>query len=135
MTRPNLATDEGRELGKHMARLCDVELDGKEDRRCATCAFRAGDHLANGSPETLMTAIKCAAEGRPFWCHETDKPCAGWIAMRAPEDAQITAPWEYVEGAEPPDPMTGFFAGLSDEQRKAALAYDGPDSFIGADPS
>lgn len=97
--RPNLATDEGRELGKHMARLCDVELAGKEDRRCGTCAFRAGDHLANGSPETLMTAIKAMAEGEPFWCHEHDRACAGWGAMRAPKDDQITVPWEYTDVA------------------------------------
>lgn len=96
--RPNAATDEGRALGREIARLCDGELTGKRDDRCRTCAFRTGDHLANGSPETLMTALKCAMEGEPFWCHETDRACAGWAAMRAPKGAAIAVPWESIEG-------------------------------------
>jgi hypothetical protein len=95
---PNRATPEGRELGGHMARLCDVELRGRPDRRCATCAFRAGDHLANGSPETLMDALKCALEGAPFYCHEADRPCAGWLAMYSRPAERVRAPWELVGG-------------------------------------
>lgn len=96
--RPNAVTAEGRELGRHMARLCDGELAGRRDDRCRTCAFRAGDHLANGSPETLMTALKCAMEGDPFWCHEHDRPCAGWAAMRTGKGEHIAIPWDAVSG-------------------------------------
>lgn len=96
--RPNRTTPEGQELGRHMARLCDDELAGKRDDRCQTCAFRAGDHLANGSPETLMTALKCAMEGEPFWCHEHDRPCAGWKVMKFPKDRRVQAPWDAVDG-------------------------------------
>ena len=98
--RPNKATPEGRELGRHMARLCDVELVGKRDDRCGTCAFRGGDHLANGSPETLMDAIKCTLEGTTFWCHEHDRLCAGWRAMRTPKGEPIAVPWEFVGGVD-----------------------------------
>lgn len=97
---PNRVTDEGRELGRHMARLCDGEFVGKRDDRCRTCAFRGGDHIANGSPETLMTALKCAMEGTPFWCHEHDRACAGWAAMRFPKDKLVHAPWDAVEGGD-----------------------------------
>jgi hypothetical protein len=96
--RKNVTTEMGRQLGKEMARLCETALKGKEDRRCDTCAFRAGDHLANGSPETLMTALKCAAEGTPFMCHEHDRACAGWAAMLFPKDERVKTPWEYAEG-------------------------------------
>ena len=95
---PNFTTPEGRELGRHMARLCDVELLGKPDRRCATCAFRAGDHLANGSPITLMCALKCSLEGTPFYCHEADRPCAGWSAMHARPGKAIRTLWEHCCG-------------------------------------
>ncbi len=98
--RPNAITDEGRELGKHLARFCDQELDGKRDDRCDTCAFRSGDHIANGSPETLMSALKCAMEGEPFWCHEHDRACAGWAAMRFPKDRLRSAPWEHIGGTD-----------------------------------
>jgi hypothetical protein len=96
----NRATGEGRALGKELARLCDKELAGKEDRRCATCAFRAGDHIANGSPETLMTAIKCAAEGEPFFCHEEARACAGWATMVFPKESRVTVPWDFVAGTD-----------------------------------
>ena len=98
--RPNAATEVGRELGRELARLCDTELAGKEDARCATCAFRAGEHQANGSPETLMSALKSAMEGTPFWCHEHDQACAGWAVMRFPKDALVEAPWQHVPGTD-----------------------------------
>ncbi len=98
--RPNVATPEGRDLGDQLARLCDAELAGKPDRRCGTCAFRKGDHVANGSPQTLMSAIKCAFEREPFWCHEHDRPCAGWEAMKAPKGKEIAAPWDHPAGAD-----------------------------------
>ncbi len=62
--RPNVATEEGRALGRKLARLCDGELKGKADNRCQTCAFRAGDHIANGSPETLMTALNAPQKAK-----------------------------------------------------------------------
>ncbi|MFA6031795.1 MAG: hypothetical protein WC889_02710 [Myxococcota bacterium] len=97
--RENVATPEGRLLGAELARLCDAEVakSGK-DGRCDTCAFRAGDHLANGSPETLMTALKCAMEREPFWCHEHDRPCAGWRMFRF--DEPVAAPWPIIDGAD-----------------------------------
>jgi len=98
--RQNQRTPEGIELGKQMARLCDKELAGKPDNRCATCAFRHGDHLANGSPETLMNATKCIIERTPFWCHEHDRPCAGWLAMRFDADSAFEAPWDHVGGVD-----------------------------------
>jgi hypothetical protein len=97
---PNRATPEGHELGRQMARLCDGKLAGKRDTRCGTCAFRGGDHVANGSPETLMTALKCTMEGDVFWCHEADRACAGWAAMRFPKDRLVQAPWDAVDGAD-----------------------------------
>lgn len=97
---PNRVTEEGRELGRQLARLCDGELAGRRDDRCRSCAFRAGDHLANGSPETLMTALKCAMERTPFWCHEVDRPCAGWVAMQTLKGEEIAVPWDCVEGGD-----------------------------------
>lgn len=96
----NRRTPEGVELGQHLARLCDGELAGKPDARCDTCAFRSGDHLANGSPETLMTALKCAMQRTPFWCHEHDRPCAGWQAMKFPADRTVAAPWPSIDGVD-----------------------------------
>ena len=99
--RENVATSEGRELGAHLARLCDREAESQgKDSRCHTCAFRAGDHVANGSPETLMTALKCAVEREPFWCHEHDRPCAGWLLLRSGTDSTVALPWDYVGGAD-----------------------------------
>lgn len=97
--RLNVATDEGRELGKEMARLCETAL-GERDDRCSTCAFRSGDHVANGSVETLMSALKCVMEGEPFFCHEVDRACAGWAAMRFPKDKLIKAPWDHTPGTD-----------------------------------
>lgn len=103
----NTATPEGRELGAILAGWCDKEAEtqGRDDR-CSTCAFRAGDHLANGSPVTLMSALKCAMEREPFWCHETDVPCAGWSLMRLSPEATLTMPWDHTPGrdAEHPAP-------------------------------
>lgn len=98
--RQNQRTPEGAALGKEMARLCDGELAGKPDNRCRTCAFRHGEHLANGSPETLMSAVKCVMEREPFWCHEHDKPCSGWLAMRTPNAGTVELPWDHVGGAD-----------------------------------
>lgn len=101
--RENVATPEGRELGEQLARFADAEAERQgKDERCATCAFRQGDHVANGSPETLMTALKCATEREPFFCHEEDRPCAGWLLMRCPAGRTVKVPWEIVDGADAP---------------------------------
>ena len=97
----NIATDAGRELGREIARLCDGEILGSPDRRCATCAFRQGEHVANGIVATLMSALKCVMEQEPFYCHEQDKACAGWAACVARSEPPILMPWEHVEDAGP----------------------------------
>lgn len=99
-SRENRATEEGRRLGRNIARLCDTELAGKRDDRCKTCAFRAGDHIANGSPETQMSALKCVLEGELFWCHEADRACAGWAALRPARGQEIMVPWDHVGGSD-----------------------------------
>jgi len=97
----NSATPEGRELGAILARFCDQEAEraGRDDR-CATCAFRFGDHLANGSAATLMSALKCVMEREPFWCHEHDRPCAGWLLMRTGPEMTLTVPWDHIPGTD-----------------------------------
>jgi hypothetical protein len=95
---PNVATPEGRELGEHLARFCDQELRGKPDNRCSTCAFRCGDHVANGSPKTLLDALKAALERTPFWCHEADRACAGWAALCARKGTELSVPWDFSVG-------------------------------------
>lgn len=90
---PNLPTDAGRALGRELARLCDAaeaaDLARFPDQRprCEDCAFRAGT-VPNGCAETLMDAIKCMVEVKPFYCHkgvrEGQAPkrlCGGWMAM------------------------------------------------------
>lgn len=77
----NTRSPEGVELGREVARFADAEYARTgRDSRCETCAFRSGEHLANGSAVTLMSAVKCVAERTPFYCHETDRPCGGWVA-------------------------------------------------------
>ena len=101
----NRATALGRQLGAQMARLCDREAETAGcDGRCDTCAFRGGDHIANGSPETLMDALKCVLERTPFFCHEPGRenaPCAGWLALRSPAGSEVTAPWPTMGGSDP----------------------------------
>jgi hypothetical protein len=97
---PNHTTPEGKTLGTMLARFADRELAGRRDDRCGTCAFRAGDHLANGSPVTLMDALKCALEGDTFWCHEHDRPCAGWRALRAAKGQGTRVPWDFTGGGD-----------------------------------
>ena len=93
----NQATKEGQSLGKEMARLCDIEAKRNPSprKRCRTCAFRAGEHVANGSPQTLMNAVKCVMERKVFYCHEIDRPCVGWRTLVS--DTNIPAPWDFVE--------------------------------------
>ena len=87
----NLRTEQGAELGRHLARFAEVEIEKTGvDNRCETCAFRRGDHLANGSPETLMTALKCVMERTPFFATTKMCPalagfCLGQIRIRQPK--------------------------------------------------
>ena len=93
----NRTTEEGRQLGREMARLCDSAEPLARMRRpdlpprCASCAFRDGDHTANGSPETQMDAIKCLAEGVGFQCHEPARKgaqsCSGYAMLFLTQDA------------------------------------------------
>jgi hypothetical protein len=111
MTLRNRATPEGRELGQHVARLVDADEARARERfpdlppRCASCACRAGPHVANGSPETLMDFLKCITEGREFYCHEPAREgmlCSGWaIVMLAKAEADFReAPWGWSQEAE-----------------------------------
>lgn len=68
------------EMGDHLARFVEGEfaVTGR-DTRCETCAFRRGT-LANTSL-TIANALKATFEGDPFYCHETERPCGGWVAL------------------------------------------------------
>lgn len=108
----NRPTDEGRELGRHLARFCDkAEPEARLKipalpSRCNSCAFRAGPHTANGSPATQMDALKCYIEGVEFQCHEPARkglPCSGWaMLMLARTSAEFgSAPWPFSDETEP----------------------------------
>lgn len=84
-------TPDGIALGREIARLTDgAEVEARRlhpnlRERCDDCAFRLGTP-PNGSPGTLMNALKCAMERIPFHCHkgvaDGDEPtelCAGWV--------------------------------------------------------
>ena len=86
----NRATPEGRELGKALARFADeaepvARLKMPElPPRCASCAFREGPHVPNGSAVTQLDALKCVVEGVEFHCHEPGREghlCSGWAMM------------------------------------------------------
>ena len=72
---PNLPTEAGRAMGAALAKHADAaELQQRVTfpdmlPRCSDCAFRAGT-LPNGCEETLLDAIKCVVEGKPFYCHK-----------------------------------------------------------------
>lgn len=82
--RRNLPTNEGRELGRELARLATIarlHADKHLPLPCRDCAFQLGTD-PNGAEETLMDAVKCIVEGETFYCHvDTGKPCAGWLAL------------------------------------------------------
>lgn len=107
----NKITPEGQELGKKMAAWCDTAEPAARLQspdlppRCASCAFRAGEHLANGSPQTQMDALKCVIEAEPFYCHDVhraDHICSGWVMMQLAHGKQEPrkAPWDYSGGIE-----------------------------------
>lgn len=102
----NLPTDEGCALGEQMARFTDqaepiARLKFPElPPRCNSCAFRKGDHAANGSPTTQMDALKCVMEGHEFLCHEPAREsalCSGWAMwMLAKDDVDFTTvDWQF----------------------------------------
>jgi hypothetical protein len=108
----NRATAEGRSLGFHLARFCDDAEPKARLRmpelppRCNSCAFRAGPHVANGSPETQMDALKCVMEGREFYCHEPargEQLCSGWaMFMLAKDSAEfVNLPWPFSDEVNP----------------------------------
>jgi hypothetical protein len=93
----NLPTPAGSLLGRHLARLCDqAEAEQRktfpdQHPRCHDCAFRKGTR-PNGCEGTLMDAIKCVVEQRPFLCHvglkndeepepDNERLCRGWLIM------------------------------------------------------
>lgn len=91
----NEPSPEGAVLGEQLARLADQaeveDLKRFPDQlpRCDDCAFRKGTR-PNRSMDTLMDAVKCIVEGRPFYCHkgipEDGKPkrlCSGWGSAQA----------------------------------------------------
>lgn len=101
---PNEPTPEGRRLGAALARLADeAEVEQRQQfpgmlPRCNDCAFRAGTH-PNGCEETLSDAIKCAVEGRPFYCHKGTRDgeeapkrlCSGWMVVCTGRPHEILA--------------------------------------------
>ena len=110
----NEPTEEGRELGREIARMCDLaEVEQRKtfpdhEERCASCAFRGGT-FPNGCPETVMDALKCALELRPFFCHMSPKDadgnhthlCAGWALLTTAQKTDIVAPWPFSDEARP----------------------------------
>jgi len=110
----NRATPDGRELGRQLARLCDeaeprARLKVPElTPRCASCAFREGPHLASGSSETLMDALKCVMEGVEFGCHDVHRPdhlCSGWLMLTLADPAKLgrlKVPWSFTGVSDPP---------------------------------
>jgi len=109
--RRNHTTDEGRRLGKKLAKWCDDAEPKARLRfpelppRCQSCAFREGNHLANGSAYTQMDALKCVMEGKEFECHDvhrTDQLCMGWaMFMLAKDEPDFGAvPWNFSNGAD-----------------------------------
>lgn len=111
----NFTSPEGHVAGEHLARFCDEAEPKARLRlpdlppRCASCAFRAGKHLASGSPATQMDALKCVMEGVEFRCHDIHREgavCSGWAMMMLATDSPdfIKAPWEFSGGADEATP-------------------------------
>lgn len=109
----NKATEEGRRLGREIARICDNSEPASRLKfpelppRCASCAFREGTHVANGSVTTTMDAVKCVLDGVPFMCHEPsreDAVCSGWAMMMLANEANgsFKAPWPFSDEIEAP---------------------------------
>ena len=108
MTAPirNHKTPEGQQLGEILAKWCDDAEPKARLRmpelppRCNSCAFRKGNHLANGSPYTQMDVLKCLVEGREFGCHKPAREghlCSGWAMMMLAKDTADfgSVPWPF----------------------------------------
>jgi hypothetical protein len=84
-TRLREPTIEEREMGYHLVRLCEAEIEANPvaRERCADCVFRFGT-VPNTTAQTLLDATECMVTGEPFFCaHEPGEPvCAGWAALR-----------------------------------------------------
>jgi len=101
----NRPTPEGAQLGENLARFCDEAEPAARLKapalppRCNSCAFRKGPHVANGSPETQMDALKAVIEGVEFQCHEparAGQPCSGWAMLRLAGDGGVgSVPWPF----------------------------------------
>lgn len=87
---PARVTPEGRLLGAKLVEWFEPHIEdlvalGNPDKRCKTCAFRAGT-IPNGCPQTQMQVLKCVLEQDEFHCHsrhdEQGEPmlCYGWVA-------------------------------------------------------
>lgn len=104
----NYRTPEGEELGRQLAEMCDEAEPYARLKipqippRCASCAFRHGRHLANGSPFTQMDALKCVIEHVPFDCHEPARKgnlCSGWaLTVLGTDRPPGKAPWPFSDG-------------------------------------
>jgi hypothetical protein len=112
MSIRNHRADEGTEIGCKLAQWCDDAEPKARLRmpelppRCASCAFRDGLHLANGSPYTQMDALKCVVEGHEFYCHEPAREgalCSGWAMMMLSKDSPDfgKVPWSFTASASP----------------------------------
>jgi len=98
----NRPTPQGRELGEHLARFIEQEIERLGiDERCKSCALRRGT-MANGCPGTVMDVLKAAVEGAEFYCHDkarNDAPCHGWVLLaNAMRGDFREVPWEFTEG-------------------------------------
>lgn len=102
----NFRTPEGAELGVELARLADSAEPAARLKvpelppRCASCALRAGPHLPNQSPVTLLNMVKCLLENIPFECHEPHRDgelCSGWamIMLAKTDDQLVEVPWDF----------------------------------------
>ena len=111
MAKRNLRTEAAAELGRGMARFCDDAEPAARLKlpelppRCNSCAFRAGEHLANGSLYTQMDALKCVLEGVEFFCHEPARAgalCSGWAMMMLSKDSADFkgTPWNFSGGTD-----------------------------------
>ena len=106
----NRPSREGRDLGEQLARLTDAaETEGRKTfpdhmPRCNSCAFTRGT-FPNGCLPTVMDALKCAVEGKPFYCHqnldENGDPidlCSGWLFVQGElKFLEVTLPYDFSE--------------------------------------
>lgn len=115
MSERNAPSPDGVALGKELARLCDAAEREKRAwypkhaERCVSCAFRGGS-FPNGCAETVLDALKCVIEQRPFLCHMSPKDdtgehaelCAGWLLSVDYDKPPGVAPWPWTDAAEQP---------------------------------